>query len=134
MNRSDGHAATAEEATDQLVDEICQRLLALDELLDTSIVDTGLRRRDIRRHAADVVERLTDRPSNAAAVLITRTLWPLRPRADVPAWWWATPLGRLISAATKNAAATSDLDDSAGTAPDAQVGRRGPRPDARLSP
>ena len=101
MNRSDGPVADLDEATDQLVDEIGQRVVALDELLDTSIIDTGLSLEEIRRHAAEVVERLTDRKENAVAVLVTRALWPTQPGADVPAWWWATPLGTLISAARR---------------------------------
>jgi hypothetical protein len=90
-------ADVLERATDQLVDEICQRLTALYTLLDASVADDGPTPDDIRDRAAQVVRRLvgTDGPDTAA--LVAKILWPPQPGRHVPSQWWDTPLGGLIS-------------------------------------
>ena len=99
MSRADGHVDDLEGATDQLVDEIWQRLAALFELVDTSLAEAGPSPHQIRRHAAATIYRLTNLGPASTAETIARTLWSTHSGAGVPAWWWATPLGQLLSRA-----------------------------------
>ncbi len=98
MNRSDRPVADLEGATDQLVDEICQRLTALYALVGTSLADAGPSVEDIRERADAIVRQLISAQSHAVARSISRTLWPRPPGVPIPAPWQATPLGALITA------------------------------------
>ena len=96
MNDQNGRDSDLEAATDQLVDEICQRLTSLYALLDTSLADDGPNLHDIRAHASEVVRRLRGPSGDAAAAHVARILWPPQPGRQVPGRWWDTPLGRLL--------------------------------------
>ena len=79
MNRSTGLVADLQGATDQLADEICQRLSALYALVDTSLAEAGPPVEDIRERAEDVVHRLISSQSSVVADSIAQTLWALSP-------------------------------------------------------
>jgi hypothetical protein len=96
MNDQNGRDSDLEAATDQLVDEICQRLTSLYVLLDTSLATDGPNLHDIRTHASEVVRRLRGPSGDVAASLVARILWPPQPGRQVPGRWWGTPLGRLL--------------------------------------
>ena len=100
MNCSHDDVGDFEAATDQLVDEICQRLTSLYALLDTSLADRGPPLADIRAHASEIIRRLAS-PNGSTAALVARTLWPPQPAEQVPVPWWETPLGTLISGVTR---------------------------------
>jgi hypothetical protein len=97
MNCPDGPVADPEAATDQLVDEICQRLASLYSLVDLSLAHAGPPVAEIRTCATEIVGRLTLPAPRALAVSITRALWPAPSGVDVPPTWWRTPLGSLIA-------------------------------------
>jgi hypothetical protein len=101
MNRSE--VADLEGATDQLVDEICQRLTALYALVDTSLDDAGPAVEDIRERAVHVVRRLSSSQSQSVARSISGTLWPRPPGLPIPPPWRGTPLGELITASLDRA-------------------------------
>ena len=96
MNRSNGPVIDLEAATDQLVDEICQRIASLYALLDTSLADRGPAPENIRIHAGEHIDRMSGARGPTTAAALARTLWPPRPGEQIPASWWSTPLGRLI--------------------------------------
>jgi len=131
MNRSNGAVADLDRATDQLVDEICQRLDALYSLVNTTLTESGPPIDHIRRHAADVVRRVAHPHSHAEAIEVARTLWPQRSSAHVPVSWWTTPLGTLISPDLDGVVTTSArrphgtlrLDGHSSTVGDAIVAR-----------
>jgi len=97
MTHADDPVADPEAATDQLVDEICQRLSAVYSLVDLSLAEAGPPVEDIRTCAADVVRRLIEPEGRAVAISTACTLWPHPSSAAVPPAWWRTPLGVLIS-------------------------------------
>jgi len=99
MRRSDDPGSGHQRAIDQLVDEICQRLAHLCELVDTPLLEPDLSVKVIRRHAGDVVDRLTAPQARDTAVLVARALWPAEADEGIPLWWRATPLGVMIAAA-----------------------------------
>jgi anti-sigma B factor antagonist len=84
-----------ERATDQLVDEIFQRLTAVHDLIDSS--PSAPPPDEIRRRAAALVGRLTDAHPHGIATALTRSLWPPQPDVQIPASWWTTPLGQLVA-------------------------------------
>lgn len=106
MNRSVPDAVDLERATDQLVDEICQRLTTLHTCVNTSLAEVGPAIEDIRRNAPAVVERLSHADARTA-IAVARTLWPPQPGAHVPTSWWTTPLARLIATALDGHAAAT---------------------------
>jgi hypothetical protein len=97
MNQSSQPVVDIEAATDQLVDEICQRLAALYGLVQTSLTETGPPITDIRAQAVELTHRLNGPKAKGLAAVIARALWPPRAGTQVPRAWWATPLGRLLS-------------------------------------
>jgi hypothetical protein len=97
MNRFDDPVADPEAATDQLVDEICQRLAALYSLVNLSFAEAGPPVEDIRMYAAEIVRRLARPDGRAVAISTSRTLWPHPASGAVPPDWWRTPLGALMS-------------------------------------
>jgi len=103
MNCSHDDVEDFEAATDQLVDEICQRLTSLYALLDTTLAEHGPPLADIRTHASEIIHRLAS-PNGSTAALIARTLWPPQPAQQVPVPWWETPLGTLIDIITREPA------------------------------
>jgi hypothetical protein len=107
MNRSNGLVSDLEAPTDQLVDEICQRLSSLYAMLDASLADVGPTVDDIRAHAGEVIRRLTGPNGQTTATLIARTMWPPQPGKQVPVLWWDTPLGKLIDDVTTGPGSTS---------------------------
>jgi hypothetical protein len=113
MNHSVLDAVDLERATDQFVDEICQRLTALHACVNTSLAEVGPPIDDIRRHASALVDRLSQ-PDPVTAIAVACTLWPPQPGAHVPASWWATPLGRLIASALDGPAAQSSTGQRSG--------------------
>ena len=92
-----GVVADHDAATDQLVDEICERLSSLYTLLDTSLTDHGPTVLDIRTHADEVVRRLAGPHGRATATLLARILWPPQPGHQIPAGWWNTPLATVLT-------------------------------------
>jgi hypothetical protein len=100
MNRPNGCDGNLEAATDQLVDEICQRLASLYTLLDASVAEDGPALHEIRAHAGEIVRRLDGPGGRAAATLVARILWTPHSGHQAPDWWWETPLGALIQQAS----------------------------------
>jgi hypothetical protein len=97
MNCSNGPVADPEAATDQLVDEICQRLAALYSLVNLSLAEAGPPVAEIRTYATEIVSRLSRPAPRAVASAIARALWPVPSGVHVPPGWWTTPLGALIA-------------------------------------
>jgi hypothetical protein len=97
MNRAIDRVADSEAATDQLVDEICQRLATLFSLVDLSLGEAGPPVAAIRRCAAELVGRLTGPTSPSVALSIARALWPVASGVHIPPAWWTTPLGALLA-------------------------------------
>lgn len=91
MRGCENHAGDIERATDQLVDEICQRLTSLYTLVDASLATNGPTLEDIRAHVNEVVARLVSVDGPATATVIARTLWPPDPDPQIPNRWWNTP-------------------------------------------
>ena len=100
MNCPNGCDSDLEAATDQLVDEICQRLTSLYTLLDASVAEDGPTLHEIRAHAGEVVRRLHGPEGPAAATLVARILWTPDSGHRAPGWWWDTPLGALLEQAS----------------------------------
>ena len=100
MNRQNGCDGDLDAATDQLVDEICQRLTSLYTLLDASVAEDGPTLHEIRAHASEVVRRLDGPDGRATATLVARILWAPHSGHQAPGWWWDTPLGALIHEAS----------------------------------
>jgi hypothetical protein len=100
MNCANGCDGDLEAATDQLVDEICQRLTSLYTLLDASVAEDGPTLHEIRTHAGEIVRRLQGPDGRAAATLVARILWTPQSGHRAPGWWWDTPLGTLIQQAS----------------------------------
>ena len=100
MNCPLGCERDLEAATDQLVDEICQRLTSLYTLLDASVADDGPTLHEIRAHASEVVRRLDGPDGRTTAALVERILWTPRSGHQAPGWWRDTPLGILIRQAS----------------------------------
>jgi hypothetical protein len=98
MNDRVGAIADLEEPTDQLVDEICQRLSSLYALVNTSIADTGPPIERIHLHAAQLVDQRRGPRSATLAGAVARTLSPLA-GGQVPAGSRSTPLGELLTQA-----------------------------------
>ena len=98
MNQST-EAVDLEAATDQLVDELCNRLTALYGLLGTTLTETGPAVEDVRAQATELACRLHGSQSKATAASIARALWSPQLGTQVPRSWWATPLGAVIAAA-----------------------------------
>jgi hypothetical protein len=99
MNRFNGTDVDLEAATDQLVDEICQRLATLYALVDLPMRTTGPPVDVIRANAAAVISRLAGPQSRPTAVAVARALWPPHLSGHAPPPWWSTPLGALIQRA-----------------------------------
>jgi hypothetical protein len=87
-------AVLHERAVDQLVDELHERLAALDDLLHPTrptIVD----HQALRDGAAAAVRRLLADPAAHADDLLD-ALWPHHTTRPIPHVWLATPLGRTV--------------------------------------
>ena len=93
----DEATADIEAAADQLVDELCHRLTVVYRLLGMSLAEDGPAVRDIRERATALAHELHGPRSARTATAIARALWPRHPDIQVPASWWATPLGTLMS-------------------------------------
>jgi hypothetical protein len=104
----DADGAELEAVVDQLVDELCQRLVALHGLVEASAADLGPRVAEIRARAGDMACRLTGPQARTAAVSVARALWPPQLGTPAPEAWWATPLGAVISNAVASPSRNSN--------------------------
>jgi hypothetical protein len=89
-----------ERAVDQLVDEVLDRLTALDSILSHRCDDPSPQRRssDARAGAHHVVDRLRSRNyRTVAATALVDALWSPTPCERIPPTWWRTPLGQLLA-------------------------------------
>ena len=117
MNQSAEAVVDLEAATDQLVDELCNRLTALYGLLGTTLTETGPAVESVRAQATELACRLHGSQSTATAASIARALWSPQPGTQVPRSWWATPLGAVIAAAVSTPQPAHDRDDGTAVVP-----------------
>ena len=113
-----------ERAVDQLVDEMLDRLSALDALVRHAGDDPSLvRSADVRGSADHVVGLLLSPGSRTVAPRVVDALWSPTPRELVPPTWWRTPLGQLLAGL---------LGDESSSHPGAATSPAPPRPDRSL--
>jgi hypothetical protein len=88
-----------ERAVDQLVDEVLERLNALDAILPHSCQEPSPPRRsaDARIGAHHVVGLLRSSQRCTVAARVVDAVWSPTPPERIPPTWWRTPLGQLLT-------------------------------------